>query len=401
MKRAIFFVYVWPEPLSSAAGMRTRELIEILLNNGWECAAISCAGDSPHREALETMGVRTFTADPNVSDIASIAFERAGDAQLVLYDRFVMEEQFGWRARARWEKAFHVVDTQDLHSLRRARERLLKAGAAQGRILRPNTSEMGEDIWRELSSLYRSDGALLVSSFELELLVGDLGFPLRAAALVPFSAQLTEDAPGFTERKGFCFLGNFRHPPNLDSVRYLLSEVWPQLRVRLPSAELHLYGAYPPAEISAHKGKAGIFAHGPVIDHRAALSRHRALLAPLRFGAGIKGKVLEAWGTGTPVVGSEIAFEGLGSIKQLDAVETAFQFHEDEAAWRAAREVGIVRIKNDFSRLRVEREFLNFVTRGIEELSVRRSENIVGQLLRHHGNNSTKYFSRWIEAKRR
>ncbi|MGZ3653821.1 MAG: glycosyltransferase family 4 protein [Bdellovibrionota bacterium] len=389
-KLALFFVYVWPEPRSSAAGVRTRELITILQRNGWRVSAVSPSGISAHRDELEALGVQTISCDPNDSAITDSALG-ALSPDLVIYDRFVMEEQFGWRTRALWPRAFHVVDTQDLHSLRRARER---TGA-----LRPSEEEMGEDLLRELASLHRAGAALVVSDYEEKLLL-DLGFPASRLLCLPFSAAADRQAPGFDQRQGFCFLGNFRHAPNLDSVRWLLTEHWPLIRSRLPTAELNLYGAYPPAEISAHKGKNGVFARGPVLDHRAALRTHRVLLAPLRFGAGIKGKVLEAWGTGTPVVGSSLTFEGMGEAgitadSPDDFAQRAVELHESEPRWKTERETSTNNLRARFSPALVEKLFLEFLS------SAPREVDLVGRMLRHHGTNASKYFSRWIEAKNR
>jgi len=389
-KKALFFVYVWPEPRSSAAGVRTRELIAILQRNGWQVSAVSPSGLGPYRDELNALGVQTITCDPNDSPPTEAALS-ALSPDLVIYDRFVMEEQFGWRARALWPSAVQVVDTQDLHSLRRARERTGK--------LHPSPMEMGEDLLRELASLYRAGAALVVSRFE-ETLLKELGFPPSRLLCLPFSAAADTGLPDFSERRGFCFLGNFRHAPNLDSVRWLLAEHWPLIRARLPEAELNLYGAYPPAEISAHKGKNGVFARGPVLDHRAALRSHRVLLAPLRFGAGIKGKVLEAWGSGTPVVGTALTFEGMGKAGiaaecPADLAERAVELHENESAWNAEREKGTTNLRAHFSPELVERLFLEFLP------SIPQGDDLVGRMLRHHGANASKYFSRWIEAKNR
>lgn len=400
---AVFFVYVWPEAVSSAAGVRTKELMQILQENGWQCAAISPSRESPFRAELEASGIQCFTCDPNDSDSSDSTFQGINPA-LVVFDRFVMEEQFGWRAREAWPEALHLVDTQDLHSLRRGREALLKAGASEERILNPEPSDLGEDLLRELASLYRADAALVVSSWEKTFLVEKLSFPQEKLLCLPFSTQVEPYFPSFSERIGFCFLGNFRHAPNLDSIRYLIHELWPDIRKLLPKAELHLYGAYPPAEISRWQGQQGIHAHGPVREHRAALRKHRVLLAPLRFGAGIKGKILEAWGNGTPVLGSALALEGMGPAGRLagdgsDFVMQAAELHENEGAWMQEQKAGIQVAKEQFSRAMVAELFLSFLQRAQAQLPLARKNNWMGKILQHQQNNATKYFSRWIEAK--
>lgn len=396
---ALFLVYVWPEPRSSAAGVRTLALMEALLRAGWKVRAVSPSGPSAYSAALNQLGVETLTCDPNQSAPTEEAL-RGLVPSLIVYDRFVMEEQFGWRLQRLFPQAFHLVDTQDLHSLRRARERKVRAGEMAP--LHPTPAEMGEDLIRELSALYRADAALVVSSFEEELLLG-LGFPRGSLLHLPFPAEADPAPIPFSERSGFCFLGNFRHPPNLDGVRWLVQELWPEVRKRLPAAELHLYGAYPPEEISRHKGAQGIRSHGPVADHRAALRSHRALLSPLRFGAGIKGKVLEAWGCGTPVIGTALSFEGIGHNGLLaetkkSLVDACVEL-ESETRWQQASLAGHSFVREHFASAPLASRFLRFAGEGMRSLEERRKTNLVGAMLRHHQARSTEYFSRWIEGK--
>jgi glycosyltransferase involved in cell wall biosynthesis len=399
---ALFFVYVWPEPVSSAAGVRTRELMRALREKGWKITAASPSAKGRFSEELGDSGIETVSVDPNLTESTEKSLSALSPA-LVVYDRFVMEEQFGWRARALFPNALHLVDTQDLHCLRRARERLSSAGEPWERILSPTTHELGEDLLRELGSLYRCDAALVVSSAEHALLCR-LGFPGENLLHLAFPAEIDDKIPPFGERSGFCFLGNFRHPPNLDCVRFTLKEIWPSIRSRLPQAELHLYGSYPPGEISAHKGRNGVFAHGPVELHRDHLRKHRALLSPLRFGAGIKGKVLESWGTGTPVLGTPLTFEGMGTEGLVERdpetlAGAAVALHEEEMLWKKQSALGLAAVKENFNREGLAEIFLRFIDEKLASLDKGRAANLTGAMLRHHGANSTKYFSRWIEAK--
>jgi glycosyltransferase involved in cell wall biosynthesis len=386
MKQAVFFLTVWPEPRSSAAGVRTRELMAILQAEGFEVHAVSPGGNGPYRDELENLQIRTHSCDPNESSATDPELALLSP-QLVIFDRFLMEEQFGWRTRQLWPIARAMVDTIDLHALRRARERT-------GTEI-PSDEEFGDDLLRELASLHRAGGALVVSPVELELLVKRFAFPPERVACVPFSAAIEGERPGFFERANFCFLGNFRHAPNLDSVNWILHEHWPKIRARLPNAELHLYGAYPPAQVSAHKGKSGVFSHGYVQDHRAALKSYRCLLGPLRFGAGIKGKVMEAWACGTPVAGTTLTFEGMGNagLRSDSLAEEACDLHESQAAWEAESARGIAEVEALFSPASVRRAFLAFLAESPA------TAGLTGRMLRHQSNNATKYFSRWIEAK--
>ncbi|RZA09303.1 MAG: glycosyltransferase [Proteobacteria bacterium] len=398
-KSAALFVYVWPEPRSSAAGIRTHELARILQSEGYEVQAYSgCAANEAMAE-WEALGVKCHLAPSNDSAVEGLL--AAQDPGLVIYDRFVMEEHFGWRLRARWPGALHLIDTQDIHAIRRARERMLKRGAAPHELKSPSEEDLGEDLLRELASLHRADACLVVSSFEKEWLIGQ-GYDARRVHHLPFSADPAAGNPSYSERTGFCMLGNFRHAPNLDSVNFLVREIWPALREKIPQAALFLYGAYPPAQVSCLDGKKGIRVPGPVVDHRRALQKHRVLLAPLRFGAGIKGKVLEAWACGTAVAGTPIAFEGLSPEQGVglgdEFLARAFALHENEEDFISATRQGKSILETSFTGEAVRASLMGFLARAFHERLAFRGQ-LTGRMLRLQQNNATKYFSLWIEAK--
>ena len=138
----------------------------------------------------------------------------------------------------------------------------------------------------------------------------------RIAPLQPAS-QACPTLADFNQRNGFAFIGNFRHAPNSDAVQWLL-RLWPHVRSRLPDATLHIYGAYPGQQhMEMHAPRKGIYMHGHVSDIGAPLRKHRVMFAPLRYGAGVKGKVLDAWAHGMPVVTTPIGAEG---VLPLDSV---------------------------------------------------------------------------------
>ena len=131
-----------------------------------------------------------------------------------------------------------------------------------------------------------------------------------------FFCELPEDArtaaPGFEPRRGFATIGTFHHPPNVDSARWLAAEVWPLIRRELPTATMRVYGAYPTAAIeSLHAPKDGFLVEGFAPTVGGAMDGARVLLAPLRFGAGIKGKIVDAWMRGLPAVTTPVGAEGM------------------------------------------------------------------------------------------
>ncbi len=395
-KRAVYFVNLWPEPRSSAAGVRTFEMSHFLLRLGYELVAVAPGEATLHSGAWEKAGVRTLTCDPNSSVSAKILETLSPD--LVFYDRFYTEEKFGWRARELWPDALQVVDTSDLHCLRSARQKAHLAGAE---VLNPHDDFFGDEFLREMASLHRVDVCFVVSRHEAEWLAKQ-GYEKERVCYLPFSSKADVNLKPESERQGFCFLGNFRHAPNVDAARWLASELWPAVRSQISDAELHLYGAYPTQEISQLHGKDGIFSHGYVENHREAIARHQVLLAPLRFGAGIKGKILEAWATGTPVLGTPLAFEDMGSgfAEFQDATSFVDQIQrlQDSEYWQKNVGQGLTQLSSQYDQEMIFNTFSEFLASSREGLaSIRKS--LTGRLLRHHGAQSLKYFSQWIEEK--
>lgn len=392
--KVLFFVYVWPEPKSSAAGVRTLELCENLRSLGHAVKLVSPCKQNAASAYLQSQGFEIASCAAN----DSAAFQGLkSKPELVFFDRFVMEEQFGWRVRETWPEATQVIDTQDLHTLRRARERLLQAGASPEAILSLEGANFSQDFDRELASFFRADAVLVVSRFEQSWLLQQ-GFPENRLFYLPFGAPRESQIPGFAERSGFCFLGNLRHPPNLDALRWIKESIWPLIRERLPKAELTIVGAYPPQLVSEWQGKNGISLRAHQENHRSTLLASRVMLAPLRYGAGIKGKVLEAWACGLPVAASPVALEGIGEHGFSTATELAQEalaLHEIEAKWQAASS----QTEQQISPFQPEKlwEVLKNILGKINALESR--QHPFSRMLRQQNAQASKYFSLWIEEK--
>src|SRR5690606_2489398 len=212
---------------------------------------------------------------------------------------------------------------------------------------------------REIAAIYRCDLSLIISSVEMQLLQTHFFVPENLLLYCPFLAfSPLADIPDFTQRQHFMSIGNFRHAPNWDAVLCLKHRIWPLIRARLPQAQLHIYGAYLPPKASAlHQPKSGFYIDGWTPDARAVMSVARVCLAPLRFGAGLKGKLWEAMECGTPSVTTTIGAEAMhadlpwaGTIADSDQefAEAAVALHEDAAQWCAASAQGATILRRVF-----------------------------------------------------
>lgn len=393
--RVLYFTQVWPEPRSSAAGLRSWNIVRALRASPFELVVASAASNEAARLELEEAGIRTRSVSLNRSEIDEWVRVQAPDA--VIFDRFLLEEQFGARVALACPQAARILDTIDLHFLRRSRQ----AGRADWR---------GEDAYRELASIYRCDHSWLVSDFEESLLVNEAEVPAELVSVSRLSpaAQPSIGFP-FEERQHFVSIGNFRHPPNHDSAVWMRQEIWPLIRQKLTGAELHLYGAYPSREVtSLHAPKEGFFVEGPAEHAVETLAQYRVTLAPLRFGAGIKGKVLDGWCAGTPVVTTPVGAEGMtGGRPFPGAVESepealasqAVALHEDSAKWNAVRSEGLSLLKALYGAEGIESDIRDRVLKTVQNRDALRARNLTGRLLELATTRSTLYFSRWIEAK--
>lgn len=417
--------YVWPEPRSSAAGSRMLQLLKLFLQQNWCVTFASAAHLSEHRFDLTTLGVEEKVVALNCSSFNDFLSELK--PELVLFDRFFTEEQFGWRVAQTCPDAIRVLDTEDLHSLRAVREKIVKAaqkdtsdenGKYALELLADDNQQTlalmrdEEMALREVAAIFRSDLSLIISSAEFRLLQSQFSVPENILLYCPFLADaITPTLTPWAQREHFVSIGNFRHAPNWDAVLCLKHSIWPLIRAQLPHAQLHIYGAYLPPKASAlHNAAQGFYIRGWAEDARVVMTHARVCLAPLRFGAGLKGKLLEAMECGTPSVTTHIGVEGMqgdmpwgGTVTRTSAdfAAAAVTLYEGEDQWHKAQLNAATILQEIFPSQAHAQIFLAKLHELFNGLAQHRSNNFMGSMLRYHLHRSTQYMSQWIEAKNR
>jgi glycosyltransferase involved in cell wall biosynthesis len=356
---------------------------------------------------LESIGVRKIPILLN--DSSFDAFVAELKPEIVLFDRFTTEEQFGWRVAEHCPDALRILDTEDLHCLRAARHKALK----EKRTFKKDDL-ISEISKREIASIYRSDLALIISEVETALLEDYFKIDPSLLYHIPFLfARLTEpeqqDWRSFSERSNFISIGNFLHEPNWDAVLFLKEEIWPEIRKHIPKAELHVYGAYPSHKVFAlHNQKEGFLIKGRAKDAKEVMGKARVCIASLRFGAGIKGKLAEAMLCGTPNVTTDIGAESMkgnlpwsGEIANTakEIADAAVTLYSDEARWKTAQQNGIEIINTLFSKEKYEADFVVKIKNLQKNLAEHRLKNFTGAMLMQHTAMSSRYMALWIEAK--
>lgn len=406
MKKLLVIGHTFPEPSTTAAGGRMMQLLELFLEEGYSIAFASTANASERSMDLTTLGISTKTIKLNDSSFDKFILQLK--PKVVIFDRYITEEQFGWRVADNCPEALRILDTEDLHFLRNAREDAIKRNQSVSEV-----NLFTESAKRELASIWRTDLSLIISEFELELLQNTFKIPSEILHYLPFLVEkrLKRDqkARKYEKRAHFVTMGNLLHKPNIDAVINLKKEIWPSIKKQLPKSELHIYGAYASQQIrQLHNKKEGFLIEGWVEDASEVIQNARVFLAPLRFGAGLKGKLVNAMLGGTPSVTTKIGAEGMhgklpfsGEVKDdpLAFAKASVELYTNKEKWLLAQEAGFRIINERFQKDIFSEAFKKKIEFLCTNLIRHRKENFTGQLFQHQSLQASKYMSKWIEAK--
>ena len=269
MKQLLIIGHTFPEPSTTAAGSRMMQLIELFKEEKYQITFASTAAVSEKTANLQRQHISIQNIKLN--DVSFDEFIKKLNPEIVVFDRYITEEQFGWRVSENCPKALKILDTEDLHFLRKAREEAIKDGKPVS-----EANLFSETAKRELASILRCDLSLIISEYEMELLQNRFKIASEILYYLPFLvAAVSESTPTFEERQNFLAIGNLLHAPNVDSVLQL-KKLWPEIRQQLPDAELHIYGAYAPQQVlQLNNVKEGFLIKGWADDLEIAMKTYR------------------------------------------------------------------------------------------------------------------------------
>ncbi|KQC33672.1 hypothetical protein AAU57_10300 [Nonlabens sp. YIK11] len=404
MKKLLVIGYIWPEPTKTAAGYRILQLIDLFLEQEYE-VVFCCAArlKQTAQPSLKERRISTHGIDLHKDSLDQLLLEF--QPAVVLYDRFLIEEQYGWRVRNHAPQAIQILDTEDLHFLRTAREQQV----LQGTSLQDGFES--ELALREISSMNRVDLSLIISRFEMELLQDDFPVDPETLFYIPFLVEGDQvnkhqtKAKPFEERQDYCTIGNLRHAPNVDAVEILKTEIWPIIRANQPEAQLFIYGPNAPQKIlDLHDPDSGFLIKGHAADVEVVLSKHKVLLAPLRFGAGLKGKIFDAMKNGLAIAGTAMAFEGIrlndapATGSWADFAEDALDLSTNPSRWQDQVNENFEILKRDFEKS----AFAKALFLKINDLKQHhpRKRSLVNKIALHHADAHFKFINYWINAKK-
>ena len=305
-KRALVCAPLMPEYDRERGSARIFNHIEFLRDAQWSVSFVAqnMAGGQRYVRVLQRRGVATYAEDSRRTD----ALIANGRFDLALCNFWRTSARLAPTIRALSPETRIVLDTIDLHFVREARSVFRERSGGSPRL----DTGYGTDMANEINASADADAVLTVSRKE-KVLLGDLISDSERVYTVPDCDDFARSPLSFAERRGVLFVGNFRHPPNVDAVEYLCKEIVPKLSpMDLARHPIYVVGNDLRATVRGFGSRhAGVRMVGWVPSLQPYFERARVSVVPLRYGAGTKGKLIQALMVGTPSVVSSVAAEGL------------------------------------------------------------------------------------------
>jgi GT2 family glycosyltransferase len=338
-----------PDPTRDAGSLQLCNIMRLLHGMGWRVTFMADNRQATQEEikTLGSFGVQTL-CKPWSPSLAVWLSREGAQLDAVMLCRYYVADTNLALVRRLAPKARRLFDTVDLHFLRERRAAEHTGNATLARQAKASQQ-------REFAVIRACDATFVVSTVERELLMQEL--PAANVLLLPNMHDVKGRGQTFADRRDLVFVGGFGHPPNEDAARWLVGEIYPKIRLKRPDIALHMIGDIPDAARVQLQGN-GVTVHGRVGDLAPWMDCCRIALAPLRFGAGVKGKVNTAMSYGLPVVATSIAAEGMRlhdgqNVLLADDAEAFAQailrLYDDEALWYRLSDSGIANIRDHFS----------------------------------------------------
>jgi len=344
-RRILVIESMTPDPSRDSGSVRLCRIFALLNADGWEIDFLADDGDTTPADAarLGALGVRIVRERP-------LRWLRREGATLdaIMLCRLPVADQYIDVVRRHAPRARVVFDTVDLHFIRERRAaELIGTPAMVRRAIRLRA--------RELAMVGRCDTTLVVSMDEHDVLKHEA--PDAHVELVSNIHDVHARTRGFLGRSGLLFVGGFGHPPNEDAVRWFVAEVLPRVRDADPGTILHVVGDIDATARRSIEGE-GVMIHGRVAEIAPFYAQVLISVAPLRFGAGVKGKVNQAMSYGVPVVLTTVAAEGMHLQDGVDALvadtpevfaTSIVRLTHDEALWTSMSDASLENVRSHFS----------------------------------------------------
>ena len=301
----------------------------------------------PYVSDLREEGIEVLH-HPYTDGIESVLAERGSELDLIVLTRYYVAAKHIDAVRKYAPQALLVFDTIDLHYLRARRLAQLE----KSRSLATGANTIFAE---ELACIRRSDVTWVVSPVERDELAREIP-SARVIVLTNIHYPMPRAKP-FAEREGIVFVGGYQHPPNVDAALFYANEVMPHLRELLPGVTSYLLGSRAPQSVQELTGE-GLEFVGFVPDVLPWFERCRLSVSPLRYGAGVKGKINHSMSLGLPVVATTPSVEGMHLVAGEEILvadeprafaEAIARLYRDEALWSRISAAGLENVRRHFS----------------------------------------------------
>jgi len=338
-----------PEPTRDSGSVRMCALLELLDRQDWSTALLPDDGHASPQAiaALGALGCETLCR-PTAPDLPRWLRRHGRELHAVILSRHTVAGQYLELVRRHAPQARLIFDTVDLHFLREARAAKLTSSASLARH-----AELSRRS--ELALIRQADVTFVVSPHEKTLLAELV--PQARVEVLSNIHEVHGCRQPHAPRRDLVFIGGYGHPPNSDAMQWLAREIVPALRRAMPDIQLHVLGDVPDAR-QRELAVPGLQYHGRVAELTPWLDACLAALAPLRFGAGVKGKINTAMSYGVPVIATTIAVEGMQLTDEVDVlvaddaaafVHAVQRLQDDETLWKRLSGNALENVRRHFS----------------------------------------------------
>lgn len=348
-KRVLIIDQCTPTPDQDSGSLRMYNLLQIFQGLGYQVSFIpsNLQFNSDYTPAMQKIGIDCFYR-PYLSSIKSHLQEYGNAYSVVLLSRADTAEKHIEHVKQFCPGAKVLFDTVDLHFLREQRLAALKQNWFMSKIANIRKKQ-------ELKIARRADTTLVVSSTERDMLKQEAP-DIRVELLSNIHSTSASTNP-FQNREDILFIGSFEHPPNVDAMHFFIDEVFPIIKRSLTNLRLQVVGGNPPRSLR-EKARADIVIDGFISDIKPLFNKIRLSIAPLRYGAGVKGKINSSMSFGVPVVATTLAVEGMHlehdknvliANSPEDFAEQVVRAYQDESLWQTLSEQSLENVKECFS----------------------------------------------------
>ena len=348
-KRILIFDACTPTPDQDSGSLRMLNLIKILKELGYHVIFMpeNLSYNGNYTSDLQQLGVECIYT-PHITNPVDYLKEKGKYLDVVMLSRYYVAEPVMPFIRAYCPKAQIIFDTVDLHYVRERRMAELADDKKLAKIAE-------ETRIKELKVAKECDVTLVVSPYEVEVLAEEL--PETQVKVLTNIHKIYGCRKSFKQRKDIMFIGGYQHTPNVDAIEWFVKDIFPLIEKELPDLKFHIIGSRAPKHIQS-MAKDSIVFQGFVENIEPVMDDIRIAVAPLRFGAGVKGKVNMSMSYGQPVVGTKVAVEGMYTQDEIDCLmaQTPEQFakqvirlYQNEQLWNQISKGGLENVQNYFS----------------------------------------------------